>query len=74
MDCLTNFNSHDRDEAVVDEDSLAGLQDFGDVFVVDPQDVLGALLLERVIGGQLDLGTLLQGQLQTSIILFTKTI
>ena len=66
---LTDFNSNDGDEAVVNEDPLAGLDNLGDVLVVDPQDVLGALLLEGIVGGQLDLGTFLQGQLKPSVIL-----
>ena len=50
MDCLTNFNSHDRDEAVVDEDSLAGLQDFGDVFVVvDVAAFIGVVAATAVV-------------------------
>ncbi len=56
---LTNFSGHNWDEAVVDEHPLAGFNDLGDVLVVNPEHVLGALLFVGVVSGQLDLGTLL---------------
>jgi hypothetical protein len=40
-----------------------------DIFVVDPEEVCGALLLKLVIGGDLDCGARLQLHLLTSVIL-----
>jgi hypothetical protein len=41
----------------------------GDIFVVDPEEVCGALLLELVVGGDLDGGTRLQLHLLSPVIL-----
>lgn len=44
----------DGDEAVIDEDAVSSLHHVGDVLVVHPHDGGGALLHERLVGGQLD--------------------
>ena len=56
----SNFCALDRDETVINEEPLANLHHLGDVLVVKPQHILSALLLEGVIGGDLDGGTSLQ--------------
>merc|ERR1719458_1464819 len=49
-----NLGALDRNEAVVDEKPLADLHHLGDVLVVEPEDLRGTLLLERVICCDLD--------------------
>jgi hypothetical protein len=44
----------------------------GDIFVVDPEEVCGTLLLELVISGDLDGGARLQLHLLTSVILHNR--
>ena len=66
---ITDFSGHDWDETVVDEDPLSRHDHFDDVLVVHPHDLLGALLHEGVVGGKLDLRSLLQGQLHAAVIL-----
>lgn len=65
---LTALFDNNGDEAVINEDPLAGLQDLGDVLVVHPEVVLGALLFEGVVGDDLDRRAFLQGELKTTII------
>ena len=55
--------AHDGDEAVVDEEPLAGGDDLADVLVVDPETLGRALLLLLVVSGDLDGGARLQCQL-----------
>ena len=44
----------DRDEAVIDEDALFHFHHLGDVLVVHPQNVGGALLHVGIVCGDLD--------------------
>ena len=46
----------------------------GDIFVVDPEEVCGALLLELVIGGDLDGGARLQLHLLPPVILHQQKL
>merc|ERR1719423_77292 len=47
-----------RDQAVINKDLVAGLDNFADVKVVDVHNILRALLNEGLVRGQLDLGSL----------------
>ncbi len=59
-----------RDKTVVDINPLANLEDLGQVLIVQIDGVCGALLLEGVICGQLDLITSVQSNLFATVILF----
>ena len=60
---------HDRDEAVINEDALAGLHHLGDVDVVQVELLGRALLLERWVGGEGDLVTALELELLPTVAL-----
>ena len=66
---ICNLLADNRDEAVIDEQPLAGGDDLADVLVVNPETVSCALLLELVISGDLDGGSCLQGDFLATIIL-----
>ena len=51
----TSFLNDDRDESIVDIHFLSISNNIYDVFVVDPQVLSRALLLERIVCGQSDL-------------------
>ena len=52
---LTNLFGHNRDESIVDIYFLSISNNIYDVFVVDPQVLSRALLLERVVCRQSDM-------------------
>lgn len=53
-DQLTFFFYNNRDEAIIDKHTLAHIQHFDDVLVVNPQDILRALLLVFIINCNFD--------------------
>ena len=71
---LSNFLADNRDESVVNEESLAGSDDLADVLVVHPEHVSGALLLVLLISGDLDGGAFLQSDLLPAVILKIKIL
>ena len=52
----TFFCNHGN-QAIVDENSGSGHQNFGNIFVVNPKDVFGTFLLVLIIGDNFDGGT-----------------
>ena len=52
----TFFCNHGN-QAIVDENSGSGHQNFGNIFVVNPKDVFGTFLLVLIVGDNFDGGT-----------------
>ena len=65
----SNLLADDRDETVVNEESLPGGDDLADVLVVHPEHIGGALLLELVVSCDLDRFTFLQRDFLPPIVL-----
>ena len=65
----SNLLTDDRDETVVNEESLPGGDDLADVLVVHPEHLGGALLLELVVSCDLNFFPFLQCDLLPPIVL-----
>jgi len=51
---LSNLLADDRDETIINEESLSWRDNLGNILVVNPETLSCALLFERVISGDLD--------------------
>lgn len=63
---LTNLPDLQRYESIINIDLAANFHNFGDVFVVKPENLITAVVLVSIIQGNLDHVTLLQLHLSSA--------